>query len=182
VWLAQVAIVGGVGKCVIQAAGAATLDRFAGAAGLDRGAVYQQQIVGVAVAVARELVDQRFDRVRQPLAALVEPRPLRDPRKQVRQAFGGDRHEPRVRRDPHDRLRHAERDDLGIGHDSSGVIGLDEQEIVGGAEHCNEQQVEVGVHRGPLGRRWELGSAVFDLSALCPLRSHGPTQAVELLI
>jgi hypothetical protein len=79
--------------------------------------------------MARELVDQRLDRVRQPLASLVEPRPLRDLRKQVRQARGRDGDEPRVRGDPHDRLGDAERDDLGVGHDSSGVIRLDEQEI-----------------------------------------------------
>ena len=30
---------------------------------------------------------------------------------------------------------------------------LGEQEIVSGAEHRCEQQVEVGEHRGPLGRR-----------------------------
>ena len=31
------------------------------------------------------------------------------------------------------------------------------------AEHGREQQVEVGEHRGPLGRRCELGTADFDL-------------------
>ena len=67
--------------------------------------------------------------------------------------------------DAHDRLRDTQGHDLGVSHDPPGVVGLVGKEIGSGAEHCNEQQVEVGVHRGPLGRRWVLGSAVFDLPA-----------------
>ena len=37
------------------------------------------------------------------------------------------------------------------------------QEIVGGAEHRSEQQVEVGEHRGPLGSTALLDTADFDL-------------------
>jgi len=37
------------------------------------------------------------------------------------------------------------------------------QEIVRGAEHRNEQQVEVGEHRGPLGSTARLSTADFDL-------------------
>ena len=47
-------------------------------------------------------------------------------------------------------------------------------------EHVDEQQVEVGVHRGPLGRRWVLSSAVFDLSAYVPFNTARTPQAVEL--
>jgi len=48
--------------------------------------------------------------------------------------------------------------------------------------NSDQQQVEVGVHRGPWGRRWVLSSAVFDLSASCPPHDHSPTPAVERLI
>ncbi len=44
------------------------------------------------------------------------------------------------------------------------------------AQNRNQQQVEVGEHRGPLRSTCELGTADFDLTAL------GPYKAVELLI
>jgi hypothetical protein len=52
------------------------------------------------------------------------------------QSPAGDREKLAVRRDIHDRLRDSERD-----------VG---QEIVSGGEHRDQQQVEVGEHRGPL--------------------------------
>ena len=61
------------------------------------------------------------------------------------------------------RLRDAQRDDLRVGDHAPGVLGRLGQEIVGRAENGNQQQVEVGVHRGPLGRRRELSTADFDL-------------------
>ena len=60
-----------------------------------------------------------------------------------------ERQEVAIGRDPEQRLGDAEGDDLRVGHPSAGVSGLLGQEIVGGAEHRNEQQVEVGEHRGP---------------------------------
>ena len=101
----------------------------------------------------------------------------------MRKALAGDSDEPRIRRDTHHRLRHAQRDDLRIGHDSPGVSWLGGQEIVGGAEHRNQQQVEVGEHRGSL-----LESAVtertadFDLTVYVPFQPARPQQAVALLI
>jgi len=50
------------------------------------------------------------------------------------------------------------------------------QEIVSRTEHRNQQQVEVGEHRGPLWSTARIGTADFDLTAV------GPDKAVELLI
>jgi hypothetical protein len=67
----------------------------------------------------------------------------------VAKALGGDLGEALVGADSHDRLRDAEGDDLRVGQSATGVLRLLRQEIVGGAEHRSEQQVEVGEHRGP---------------------------------
>jgi hypothetical protein len=56
-------------------------------------------------------------------------------------------------------------DDLRVGHPATGVLRPLRQEIVSGAEHRNEQQVEVGEHRGPpLGRRRELSTPTSTLA------------------
>jgi hypothetical protein len=73
----------------------------------------------------------------------------------VRQARSRDAQKALVGRDAHDRLSDRERDDLRVGHHALGVLGPIRQEIVRGAEHRNQQQVEVGEHRGPWGRRRE---------------------------
>jgi len=79
-------------------------------------------------------------------------------------------------------LRHAQRDDLRVGHDPPGVSWLLGQEIVGGAEHRNEQPVEVGEHRGRLGSAvWE-STADLDLTAYVPFHPARAPQAVERLI
>jgi hypothetical protein len=64
--------------------------------------------------------------------------------------LGGDRQKPPVRRYAHDRLRDTQRHDLRVCDASLGVLGLLRQEIVGRDINGNQQQVEVGVHRGPL--------------------------------
>jgi hypothetical protein len=46
-----------------------------------------------------------------------------------------------------------------------GVLGLLRQEIVSRHVNGNEQQVEVGVHRGPLGSALCLSTADFDPAA-----------------
>jgi hypothetical protein len=85
--------------------------------------------------------------------------------------------------DPHDRLRDRERDDLRVGQTPSVVDGLLRQEIISDAEHVDQQQVEVGVHRGPQGRRLALQStADFDLPAYVPFNTTTPPPVVELLI
>ena len=79
--------------------------------------------------------------------------------KQVRKALCGDREEARIGRDAHDRLGDTERDDFGVGHPSLGVCCPLGQEIVGGAENRDQQQVEVGEHRR------SFGSAVAESTA-----------------
>jgi hypothetical protein len=68
--------------------------------------------------------------------------------------------EPVIRRDPHNRLRDTQGHDLGVGQHPSGVISCFGQEIVSGAEHRYQQQVEVGEHRGSSNE-----SAVTDSTA-----------------
>jgi hypothetical protein len=54
------------------------------------------------------------------------------------------------------------------------------QEIVGGDEHGREQQVEVGVHRGPHRSAMQLSTADFDPPVLNSSTNTAP--AVESLI
>jgi hypothetical protein len=131
-------------------------------------------------AVAGEDRDQRLDRVREPLAALVVAGPLGQQREQMHEPLVGDGKKPLVGGDPHNRLRDAERDDLRIGQDPSAVARPPGQEIIGNAEHRNQQQVEVGEHRGPLGSTARIGTADFDLDAPGPYSAT--STAVELLI
>ena len=64
-----------------------------------------------------------------------------------------------------------------------GVPGSLGQEIVGRDEHGREQQVEVGVHRGPQGRRCDMSTADFDPAASVFLANHtNTTTAVESII
>jgi hypothetical protein len=80
----------------------------------------------------------------------VESRLLGQLRKQPPQRAGGQAQETVIGRHAHDRLGNSQRDDLRVGHPSPRVLGPLGQEIVGGAEHRSEEQVEVGEHRGPL--------------------------------
>src|SRR5215210_1460163 len=92
----------------------------------------------------------------------------------------GDGEEARVGGDTHDRLRNAEGDDLGVGQDPSAVAGSRGQEIVGGAEHADQQQVEVGEHRGPL--RSTVTTAHRRLRPAATGPYPAAASAVELLI
>ena len=87
---------------------------------------------------------------------------------------------PAIGSDVHHRLGDQQRDDLGIGQPSPRVLRPFGQEIVGGAEHRREQQVEVGEHRGPQGSTARIGTADFDRCRYVPF----PTapQPVESLI
>ena len=91
----------------------------------------------------------------------------------------GDREELGIVIDAHHLLRDRERDDLRIRHASPGVLVLLGQEIVGGAEHRCEQQVEVGEHRGPLGSTARIGTADFDLRSVS---SYSTPSGVESII
>ena len=97
--------------------------------------------------------------------------------------MGGDRQEPWIGRDSHDRLRDAQGDDLRVGDPATRVPRPLGQEIVRDAVNNREQQVEVGVHRGPPeGRRWLLSTADFDLRCYVPFNTTTPPPAVALLI
>jgi len=67
--------------------------------------------------------------------------------------------------DPQHLLGDRQRDDLRIRHATTCVRGRFGQEIVSGAEHRYEQQVEVGEHRGPPGSTASIGTADFDPAA-----------------
>ncbi len=131
----------------------------------NRGAVDQQQIVLRAGALAGEDPQQPFQRVSQPAATLEVPRLLGQLRKQMPELLTGDGEKAPVRRDAHDRLRDAQRDDLRVCDSSRRVRLPVRQEIVGGAEHRREQQVEVGVHRGPHRSAMRVSTADFDPAA-----------------
>lgn len=142
------------------------------AAGIDRAAAFhrrgvdQHHVVIEPRAVVGEQADQPIDRLGRATATLPIPGLAGQPRKQVPQAPARDREKLAVRRDVHDRLRNSERDDLRIGHAAPGVSCPIGQEIVSGNEHRDKQQVEVGEHRGPQGRRRKLSTADFDSVAI----------------
>lgn len=122
----------------------------------------------MAWAVLGEHAGQPLDRLGQSVAALPVARLGGKLPKQMSQAFRSDSEKLAVLVDPHDLLSDGERDDLRVGHASPGVLGLLGQEIVSGTEHRNQQQVEVGEHRGPLGSTARLGTADFDPAAPNP--------------
>jgi hypothetical protein len=97
--------------------------------------------------------------------------------------LAGHREEPPIRRDPHDRLGDAQRDDLRVCDPTSGVLRALGQEIVGRDINGGEQQVEVGVHRGPFRSAMQLSTADFGPAARFSLQTHTNTAtAVESLI
>jgi hypothetical protein len=77
--------------------------------------------------------------------------------------------------DVHQRLRDGEGDDLRVRHATPSVLRSIGQEIVSGAEHRYEQQVEVGEHRGPLGSTALLSTADFDPAARYSLKTTPST-------
>jgi hypothetical protein len=179
-----VAVVGGVRERVGEARAAATLDRLPGTGALDWRRVDEQQLIVETRAVPGELADQALDHPGQSQPALVKCGPLRQPREQVAQTPGRDRQKPGIGRDPQQRLRDRERDDLRVGDPSTGVRCPPGQEIVHRAINSDQQQIEVGVHRGPPQGRRRLQSTVdFDLPAYVPVPNPTtPTPAVALLI
>jgi hypothetical protein len=134
--------------------------------------------------VARELGDQRLDDCRQAQPALVIGAALGQHREQVRKPPAADRQKLLVRAAVEHRLGDAQRDDLRIADPSPGVGGPDRQEIVDGAINSDQQQIEVGVHRGPPeGRRLAQSTADFDLPAYVPFSTATPRhQTVAQLI
>ena len=90
------------------------------------------------------------------------------------------REELAVGADLHHGLGDAEGDHLRVGEHPLGVICLARQEIVGEAENSNQQQVEVGEHRGPLGSTVRYGTADFDLAAFNPYAGVGAVRINHL--
>jgi hypothetical protein len=154
--------------------------RFAASGALHRGAVDQQQIIHGTWALAGEDTHQPLQRLGQAATALEVPGLLGHTREQMRQALGRHGQKAPVRRDAHDRLRHTQRDDLRACDASGRVVLPLGQEIVGGAEHRREQQVEVGVHPGPHGSAMPDRTADFDPAAL--KSTTNTAHAVESLI
>jgi hypothetical protein len=168
-----VAIVGGLGE-------RRALDGLAAASALHGGRVDEQKVVFEARALAGEDTHQPLDRLGQTPAAL-EVTGLGGQRgEQVAKSLGGDRQEAPVRRYAHDRLRDAQRHDLRVCDASLGVLHPVGQEIVGRDVNGSEQQVEVGVHRGPLRSAMPDSTADFDPAAQKPSVTTG--SAVESII
>jgi hypothetical protein len=155
-------------------AGVGRVSELAAAGRLDtsrarhRRRVDQDEIVAITRRLAREHPGHLLDRVAQPLTALYVPAPLRRQREQLREPLARGVQEPSVGGDPHDRLRDRQGDDPRVGQGPPDVLRWTRQEAVGATEHCNQQQVEVGVHRGPLGSTARVGAADFDLTAAGP--------------
>lgn len=148
---------------------------FERASAFDRCRVQQHDLVGVSRAIGGEHPDQPLDRVAQPVAALPIPGLVGQTGNQMRQSLTRDGEKLPVGIDTHDRLGNGERDDLRIGHAPLGVLGLIRQEIVSGAEHRSEQQVEVGEHRGLLWPAVIQSTADFDPAAPNPYPTTRPT-------
>jgi hypothetical protein len=170
---AAVAVVGAIGK-------RRALDGLTTASALHRRAVHKQKVVIEPRALAGEHAHQPLQGLAQSTATLEVASLAGDAREQVAQVLFGDREKPSIGRYAHDRLGDAERDDLCVCDASPGVLRSFRQEIV--SRHVNgcEQQVEVGVHRGPLWSAMLLSTADFDPAAQKPPMSTALT--VESII
>jgi len=177
-----VPVVSGVGERVAETRVAAAFDGLTRPGALHRRRVDEQHIVNESGAQPRELGDQCLDHDRQPEPALVKRGALRQARKEVPDLAARRGEEPWVRRDAHHRLRNAERHDLGIGDLSASVTSAARQKIVRCAINSDQQQIEVGVHRGPQGRRSLQSTVDFDLSAYVSCSGAITPPAVALLI
>jgi hypothetical protein len=91
--------------------------------------------------------------------------PLRQVWEQVAELAASSPQEPFIAGHAHHRLGYAESDDLRVRDPSPCVSWPGRQEIIGRAVNSDQQQIEVGVHRGPLGSAVTLSTADFDLSA-----------------
>jgi hypothetical protein len=114
----------------------------------------------------------------------MEGGPLGQAGEQVSELKSSGPQEPCIRGHSHYRLSDLQRDDLRIRDSSSGVFSPLGQEIVHRAVNGDEQQIEVGVHRGPpKSRQSVFSTAGLDLPAYNPSPNPKTTaQAVALLI
>jgi hypothetical protein len=100
-----------------------------------------------------EDLDQPRDRVGQPRPPLYKPRLLRQDRKQVRKLALGQAQEAAIAGRTQHHLGDTQRHHLRIGQPPSPIPRLGWQEIISRAINSNQEQVEVGGHRGLQGRR-----------------------------
>jgi hypothetical protein len=148
-----------------------------GVAALDRGRVEQQDVVFGAGATAGDDLAKPLDRFGQPLAALVQPVLAWQIREQVPELAAGGTQKPAVGRDPHQHLRHAEGDDLGVAQLPPRIAWPLRQQVVSSAVHTDTEQVEVGVHRG-----LQVDVAFATPTSTCPSWSLAATNAVASII
>ena len=152
------------------------------AAALDGRGVEQDDRIVRGRAVSGVDAEQPLDRVREPCAALMQRTLAGQFREQVADLAARGTQEAPVRWDPHQHLRHAQCDDLGVGQLASPIGRLLRQEIISAAINTDAEEIEVGVHRGPQADG-ALDTADFDLPAQMPF--HQPrttTPAVESII
>ena len=159
------------------------LDRLLRTTTFDRSRIQQDDVVVVAGGVGCEDPGEPLDRRAEPAAALVEAGLLGQFGEEVAKALSGDCEKAPIGRQSHDRLGDAEGDDLRVCDPSPRVRLTFGQEIVGSAENCREEQVEVGIHRGLQVDGGGLITADFDLSCLLSLPtstvSAPPSRSVE---
>jgi hypothetical protein len=121
----------------------------------------------VARALAGEHRGEPLDRLGEAAAALVKAGLGGQLGEEVGEPLCRHGQEAAVARNPHDRLGHAEGDDLGVGDAPPRVARWGGQKIVARAINGGAESVEVGVQRGLLVDG-AVNTADFGLSALCP--------------
>jgi hypothetical protein len=89
----------------------------------------------------------------------------------------GGAQEAAVGRQPHQHLGDAQGDDLGVGERAPRVARSLGQKVVGRAVDTDQEQVEVGVHRGLLVDDVR-DSADFDLLVLVPIATAGAVASI----
>ena len=146
------------GLCESAAAGG-----FDASAALHWGGVKEQNVVAETGALGGEHAREPLDRLAQLDAALMEARLGRQQLEQVTELALGRPKKPPIGGDSHRGLGDSERDDLGVCELPPRVVAWLGQEIVSRAINTDTEKVEVGVHRGPLGRRCLMDTADFDL-------------------
>ena len=168
-------------RCAISVSGGLAqgraFDRLARTCALDRGGVDQQHLVGETGAPTGKHADKPLDRIGLAAPALVVSGLGGQPREQVSESLCGDLQEPALAGYSHDRLGDTQRDDLRIGHRTTRIGGRSWQQIIGRAINGDAEQVEVGVHRGPLVGD-AFSTADFGLPARNPYAAGIPVESI----
>jgi hypothetical protein len=135
---------------------------------LNRSRVEQDEVVAVSGRALREHAHQPLDRLGQARATLVQSVLTRQSGEQVAELAPGGPQEAPIGRDPDQHLGDAEGDDLGVAQRAPRIGRALGQKVVGRAVDTDQEQVEVGVHRGLLVDDVE-DTADFDLPPLVPI-------------